>query len=1222
MDPSEADDHMLAPARVVGIGASAGGLNALGKLFEAIPGDTGMAFVVVSHLAADADSHLADLLGTHTRLPVLRISDGLAMRRDHAYVSPPGFELELSDGQLRLVDPDPQRPAHAPIDRFFRALARERGRDAIAVLLSGAGADGTQGMKAIKEIGGLTMVQSPEEAEHDGMPRSAIATGLVDLVVAAAEIPSRLLDLAAEPNEVAVDDDAELRRGPAADTLRDILTMVRVRTGHDFSGYKRGTLLRRLGRRMQVCQTATLSNYLDHVRDDPGELSALLRDFLISVTSFFRDPEMFAALERQVLPRLFRDRRDAVRIWVAGCATGEEAYSVAMLAAEASAEAPGPVGVQIFATDIDEDALADARLGFYPETIGADLTRERLDRFFSRERRGYRVRKELREMLLFSPHNLLRDPPFSRLGLITCRNLLIYLNRDAQERVLGTFHFGLEPDGCLMLGSSESAEGAPSLFAPLDGKQRIYTRRPGSGHVRLPPVFPAARWPVHEPLVVSRDPATLGELHHKLVEHYAAPSVLINEDLDIVHLSENAGRYLTLAGGEPSRNLLRLIRPSLRLDLRSAIFAARQPGRGEETRRVKVDGEGGERIIDLKVRAIDDPDAARGMLLVLFDENGDGEGPVNGGLPVGDGSDIEPVVRQLEEELQRTRLQLRATVEQYETSLEELKASNEELHAINEELRSATEELETSKEELQSVNEELTTVNCELKDKIDELSRSNSDLQNLIRSTDLGVLFLDRELHIKLFTPRIRDLFNVIPTDVGRPLGDITHRLDGCDLAAAARTVLANLQTVEQEVGSSRGDRFMMHASPYRSVEQRIEGVVITFVDITEIKKVEAALRAADRSKDEFLAMLSHELRNPLAPLRAALDIQRLAVNDPARIEHTRKVMERQVTHLIGLVEDLLDVSRITQGKLQLRRDHFRLGDVIQAAVDATRPFMESAGHQLEVTVAEGERWIDADFTRITQVLINLLENACKYTRTGGRIRLVGETIGAPEILRLRIIDNGMGIDAEMLPRVFDMFAQAASQKRQGGGLGIGLTLVRRLVEMHGGTVEARSDGPGRGSEFILQLPVLAPPAPPRSRRAAPASGLGAVRRILLVDDNRDITNTAGEVLRMLGHQTWEAHDGQEAVAMATEVEPDLVLLDLGLPDISGFEVARQLRALPRGKEMTIVALTGWGDHADVERARDAGMDGHVVKPIGIAELTELAGKPAVDKPAPDEPAA
>jgi two-component system CheB/CheR fusion protein len=1157
---------------------------------------SGFAVVVQCHADAAALATLAPV----SSLPISEARGRVRLERDQVFVIPHECDGMFQHGELVVV---PSVHPRAPIDKLLRSLADEHASHGTGVILNGRGSDGVLGIKRVKEAGGLTIAQAPD-GEDTEMSRAAIATGMIDLVLPLSAIGERLTAFGSP----SIDDNVNL--GPAeprpaeqtVDGLQDILVLVRLRSGHDFSSYKRATLYRRVSRRMQVCQCSSIAAYHRFLRDHPGEIAYLLRDFLISVTNFFRDRETFDALAVSVIPRLFAGRGagDQVRIWVAGCATGEEAYSIGMLLCEHASTLRAPPQLQIFATDIDEDALAEARAGCYPSTIAVDVSAERLRRFFVPDGDKLRVTKELRDIVLFSPHSLLRDPPFSRLDLISCRNLLIYLNRDAQDRVLHLFHFGLRPEGFLVLGSSESAENT-TMFSAVDGKHRVFVRRPAS--VRLADaVVPAGRW-AHAvpPPAIPAPPIerlTAGELHHQLVERHAPPSVLVDDNLEVLHLSEHAGRFLQVAGGEPSRQLLRLILPALRLDLRTAIHAARSATGRATSRVVRFEDAGQPRAVEVRVRAIDGSGAAGPALLILFDELDPGPvGPVEPSAS----ATLEPMVRDLEDELRDTRDQLRTTIEQYETSVEELKASNEELQAINEELRSATEELETSKEELQSVNEELTTLNHELSLKVDEISHANSDLQNLMTSTEIGVLFLDRELNIKRFTPRAQDLFNVIPSDLGRPLAHLTHRLYTDNLPELARSVLQTLHVVEREVQTREGRRYLARLLPYRSLEDRIDGVVLTFVevsdlrnaiaardrseaalqaieqrlrfalrtspmmvvgldaelrttwgyllgeelelsdggeagaaglverlapehagrfaaiaqavmrdgggqraeldvllngdrrtydvrierdelgviavgfDITPSKRAEASLREADHRKDEFLATLSHELRNPLTPLKVALDVAQLPGADPIQRDRALGVMARQVVQLTQLVDDLLDLSRITQGKIELARVVLDPVRVVDATLEAIQPVIRQRGHVLTVTLPEIACRVLGDHGRLTQVLTNLLNNAVKYTPPGGHVEL--RLVADPRlgVLTIHVRDDGQGISAELLPRIFEIFIQGRdAEGRAHGGLGIGLNLVRRLVELHGGRVSATSAGPGQGSEFTVELPLVA----------------------------------------------------------------------------------------------------------------------------------------------------
>jgi two-component system CheB/CheR fusion protein len=845
---------------VVGLGGSAGSIGPLREFFSRMPADSGMGFVVVLHLSPEHESILASVLGNVTAMPVVQVTREVKIGPNCVYVIPPGKQLSIEEGNLRVYDLQQDRGRRVVVDLLLRTLADTHGPRAMAVVLSGADGDGAIGIKRIKERGGLTIVQEPNEAEHEGMPRSAIATGMIDWVLPVAEMPARLLEYRRneERLRLPVEDPPRppehVRENDEA-ALRDTLAFLRMRTGRDFSCYKRGTILRRIGRRMQVNSVETLGEYLAFLRTHPGEAGALLQDILISVTNFFRDRDAFEELKAE-LPRLFKGKtpEDQVRVWVAGCATGEEAYSLAMLLCEYAADLDAPPALQVFATDIDENAIRASREGFYPSAIAADVSPERLRRFFTAEPGGYRVKRAVRETVLFAPHDLLKDSPFSRLDLVTCRNLLIYLRREAQTRAFDIFHFALRTEGLLFLGGSESAENAAPQFLPLNKKHRLYARR--SSARQAPPLFtgPSSLKLSHQPPVASLATAraaaalqttpppeehasvSFGALHFKLLERFAPPSVVIDGEHRIVHLSEHAGRYVQFSGGEPTTNLLRAVHPMLRLELRAALFRVKQSGSEVEVRGVPVEIDGTPRLVDLRVYP-----AAPDFQLVVFGEREAGSSAeVLSARAAGDA-----VTPRLEQELDTLQAQQRDMVEQYEASVEELKASNEELQAMNEELRSATEELETGREELQSINEELITVNQELKSKVEEVDRTNSDLQNLMASTRIATVFLDRQLRIKRFTPSAVPLFSLIETDIGRPLSDLNHQLRYAGITADAQAVLDRLIPIEREVSTVDDRWFIVQMMPYRTIEDRIAGLVLTFVDITTRKQTEESLRQA-----------------------------------------------------------------------------------------------------------------------------------------------------------------------------------------------------------------------------------------------------------------------------------------------------------------------------------------------------------------------------------------
>jgi two-component system CheB/CheR fusion protein len=1495
---------------LVGLGGSAGAIPALQTLLRAFPADCGLAFVVVMHLSPEHESMLPELLQRCTTMPVLQATASQPVKAGCVYVIPPAKAIRAVNGNLELADDLlTPRGRHVAIDLFFRTLADTHGPHAAAVVLSGADGDGAIGIKRIKERGGLTVAQDPDEAEHSSMPRSAIATGMVDWVLPVAEIAPRLLQYFAQekilqlpPEEGPHSAEPGLPTSSDAEAgLRDVLNFLRTRTGRDFSAYKRATVVRRVARRMQVNAVADLPGYLNCLRTQPGEAAALLQDLLISVTNFFRDPECFEALDGQLGELLAgKGPNEAVRVWVAACATGEEAYSIAILLSEKTRLLEAAPTIQVFATDLDAEAIREGRDGSYPATIEADVSEERLRRYFVKDHRGYRVRRELREMVLFAQHDLLKDAPFSRLDLVSCRNLLIYLNRNAQQRLLETFHFALLPHGRLFLGASESVEDASLLFGVIDKKNRIFQQRPMP---RLSPPVPlgpstlglaaqAQGRALGVPVVAGRgfEAATVpgrgerpadgrnlswGELHFKLLEALAPPSILVDAEHNILHLSPSAGRFLHYGGGEPSRNLLRAVHPSLRVELRAALFEATQSGQRSQVVAPAV--ELGAETMEVVIRVAPATDVAAGLLLVTLGASPRGTTePAEPGAPQPQGPD--PVARHLDREIERLKTHLRDTVEQYEGSTEELKASNEELQAMNEELRSATEELETSREELQSINEELTTVNVELKGKVDELGHSNSDMHNLMDATAIATVFLDRELRINRYTPSAVTLFNLIPSDVGRPLGDLATRLEYTQLGNDARRVLERLVPIEREVGMPDGRWFLSRLLPYRTIEDHIAGVVVCFIDITERKQAEearlwlsavvassmdaivsfspdltimswnagathvfgyeagdaigrplamlerpgdsdrdaiatalregralknlervrqrrggsevhialsispikdaagqviggtaiardvseqkqaaqalrsseerlrlivesatdyaifstdlerritiwnsgaerllghreaevmgrtadiiftpedrgagvpeqeaqtalevgrasddrfhlrkdgsvfwasgammqmrdasgkavglvkilrdqtavresqqalehsqadlteallanekarAALQEADLAKDRFLAVLSHELRNPLASIDSAASLLLAAQVEPADREAAAQVVRRQAQAMKSLMNDLLDVSRLTFGRLQLQRQLVLLGPIIDAALETTRPLLDAAGHVLKVELPPFPIQLDADALRLNQVLSNLLTNAIKYTHPGGEITLT-VTLEGPQVL-ISVRDNGVGMEPRDIERMFDMFTQADRvAQRTNAGLGIGLALVRSIVELHGGTVRALSDGPGKGSQLQVRLPASRAAAQvPEPQAAAAAPGRSQRKRglILIADDNVDAAWGMAKLLEISGFATMRVPGGLDAVRECARQKPDAAIVDIGMPDLDGHDVARQIRATDWGRRMVLIAATGWGQESDERKALDAGFDAHMTKPVDLRKLGAL----------------
>jgi two-component system CheB/CheR fusion protein len=1335
------------PCPVVAIGASAGGLDAIRELFRHMPADTGFAFVLIQHLSPRHETLIPELLAPLTPMPVRMVEQETVIHANHIYVMPPHGTLTIDDCVLYLSRPSRvARGRRSPIDRFFRSLAEDQEDEAVAIILSGTGTDGVLGLKAVKERGGLTLVQAPETARYDSMPRSAILTGAVDLIAAVERMPARLVEHQKRLHDGQGGNPEQLRE-EIVGHLGKICALLRRETGHDFRRYKQSTLVRRVRRRMSESRAASIYAYVESLSNDHQEVEQLFRDLLISVTHFFRDPDAFALLADKVIPRLFegKDEDGFVRVWVAGCATGEEAYSLAMLLREHAAKLDKPPQVQVFATDIDSQALEAARQAIYPEAIAEQISPERLARFFVRHGNMYQVSREIRDLCLFSLHNLIADPPFSRLDLVSCRNVLIYLESELQKKVVALFHYALRPGGYLFLGPSEMVSGQPELFRTLDKKHRLFqsrdtvTRPPFSfplserGRLGIRATEDLQRRAAPRQVEVARTFEAI------LLESYAPACVVVHEGGDIVYFSPRTGRYLEPPSGTPTVNVLDMARKGLRLDVRTALHKAVNSRVPVIHENVAFELDGQPLRVNVIVRPMPELGEDPGLFMIVFQDvvvpAGDPPPEIEPGAIAAD----DPMVRRLEAELRATKDHLQATLEELESSNEELVSSNEELLSMNEELQSANEELQTSKEELQSVNEELETVNAELKKKLEELDRANGDLQNLFQSTRIATVFVDRELRIKKFTPAAIEVFRLIDGDLGRPIADIVPRFPGGDLVKDIREVLRTLSPRERQVRSDEeGDAwYLQRILPYRTVEDVIDGVVLTYLDITQLKRAEEVrerlaaivdssqdgiigktldgvitswnagaeriygysaqeavgrsldlivpsdqrpLMAAvferlrqgekiapfetvrvrkdgqridislsfspvrdaagrvvgasgidrdiserkrteeelrrrteqlvevDRRKDEFLAMLGHELRNPLAPIRNCLHILQFPRLNEDQNERSLLTIERQVRHLTRLVDDLLDIARVSRGKILLRRERLDLVETVRATVEDQRQDLEAAGLAIELDLPGGPLWVDGDTTRISQAVGNVLSNAGKFTEPGGRIAVAVRREPASGTAAVAVCDTGIGMEPEMLARAFEPFSQAERSPDRGrGGLGLGLALVKALVELHGGSVEAASPGPDRGTEVVMRLPVAAGTEERAMAEDPAAAAPQRPRRCLVIEDNVDAAESLALLLELAGHETAVAFDGAAGVEKARSFRPDVVLCDIGLPGgFDGHGVARAFRADPDLRSAFLIALTGYGQEEDRRRALEAGFDAHLTKPADLDELKRM----------------
>ncbi|MHB8853729.1 MAG: chemotaxis protein CheB [Ignavibacteriaceae bacterium] len=836
---------------VVGIGSSAGGLDALEKFFQNMPENTGMAFIVVSHLDPTHISIMPELIQKTTKMKLYQAEDGMKVEPNHVYVTPPNRDIAILHGIIQLIEPIDAHGFRLPIDFFFKSLSEDLGENAICIILSGMASDGSAGLKAIKNELGMVMVQDPKSAKFDGMPASAIKTGLADYILPPEEMPGQLIKYTSTKVK-GVLFDKSITEGKIPDAFQKIFILLRTRTGHDFSLYKQNTIYRRVERRMSISQLDTIPNYIRFLQENPVEIENLFKELLIGVTNFFRDPESFVELKK-VLSELVKNKPEngRIRIWVPGCSTGEEAYSIAIILRECMDELKKYLTVQIFATDIDSSAIDKARVGTYTG-ITSDVTKERLNRFFIVDGDLFHVRKEIREMIIFAPQSIIKDPPFTKLDLISCRNLLIYLNTELQKKIIPLFHYSLLPNGILVLGPSETISGFVDLFSLAEKKWKFYHRRDSVFSAQPYIEFPISRSKEkpNEIIMNKIEINSITQLAEKVIlQNYSPNCVIIKESGEIIYIHGKTGKYLELKHGEAKMNIFEMAREGLQQELPMMIRKVLSNKKSITVNGIKVRTNTSVKYINLTVNPIKEPDAMRGFLLIVFEDIIPQKKEIHS-KKVQYEKKSEKVIKELEHELKSTKENLHSTIEELETSNEELKSTNEEMQSTNEEMQSANEELETSKEELQSLNEELITVNTELQNKNDELSVVSNDMKNLLDGIDIPTIFLDNELCVKRFTSNAAKIINLISSDVGRPLSHIATNLKYEKLIEDIKEVLKNLVFKENELQTNDGNWYLMRILPYRTSKNFIDGVVITFSDIHSAK-----------AASEVIAKLNQELK-------------------------------------------------------------------------------------------------------------------------------------------------------------------------------------------------------------------------------------------------------------------------------------------------------------------------------------------------------------------------
>jgi len=1168
---------------VVAIGASAGGLVAMAQLLDVMPADTGMAFLLVQHLDPHHVSQMAELLSTHTAMHIAEAAEGMAINPNEITICPPGHFMAVRFGVLHLSRPLTGDHIRLPIDFLIRSLAEECGARSICIILSGTGNDGSGELAALHKNGGHIIVQDPEEAEHDGMPRSAILTGLADAVVPIAQMPRKLATIGAGIAGVTASQTLQPEGYPNAE-IQTIITLLQHKIGQNFSAYKRGTLERRIHRRMGLrgLPAGALSRYHDELAGNEAECLALAEDLLINVTSFFRDPAVFALLERGVIPDLIANlpAGQPLRIWVVGCSTGEEAYSLAIVMRDAIIAAQREIKLQVFASDLDAQAIAVAREGLYSLSIKDEIPAERLARYFVQEEGGYRVTSALRGSVVFTVQDILSDPPLSRMDLVSCRNLLIYLKSEAQAKVIGLFHFALRENGVLMLGMAETPGNFADRFTALHKAERIYRHiaqaKPGETGFPLSVVGSIPRLSMVEARQQLTRQAALANLcRDAVLEGFAPASLLINAQRECIHSIGPVSRYLRVASGSPTLDLLALAPDDLRGTLRYAISRADRdrPVTSTSICYAKVDG--APVAFTATVRFLESDSEA--LHLVSFIDV-----PVSPGAEAPpSGQNSEAQVIDLERELETAHGDLLRAIQSRDALVLEQRAINDEALSVNEEFQSTNEELLTSKEELQSLNEELIALNSQLQETLDRQRIASDDLQNILYSTNVATLFLDQKLHIRFFTPATKTFFSVIPGDVGRPLADLQSLADDADLLGDAGIVLRDSATIEREISGPHQSWFQRRIFPYRTHDDRVGGVVITYIDITERRRTAAALdearRAAERSnrgKSRFLAVASHDLRQPLQSLKLIQDMLRRSIDD-AKSQDLIGRFGLLLHAMAGMLNSLLDMNQIESGVMKVNIAAFPADDMFERLRDEFQPLADAQRQTLRVIPSSVV--LQSDSQLLELMLRNLLANAVKYTQPEGRIVLGCRRRG--DDIRIEVWDTGIGIAADQIRPIFDEFDQVdnpALARERGFGLGLGLTIVRELGQLLEHDIAVRS-WPDKGSVFTVIVPRGALGTAEARVDAAPAAPPSTGCTIALVEDDPGVREALEALLSEAGHTVISARDGPAALALVGQgaILPDLVLTDFNLPGgMNGVAVIAALRAQLK-HDIPGIVLTG-----------------------------------------------
>ncbi len=1384
---------------ITALGGSAGSLEVFKSILSQMPTDTGIAFVILLHLDPKHESMTAKILSKSTKMPVIEIQEGVKAQPNSVYVIPPNHHLDMSHGIFHLLPRVITRGQHLPVDFFLNALAHDQKEKAIGIIVSGTASDGSRGLLAIKAEGGITLVQNPESAQYDGMPRSAIASGAADLILTPEEIVQELTRISQHPAFFSINTakskevSGELKyTQPEEESLSKIFALLQNGANADFTNYKLNTIQRRINRRMLLKKTPDFRTYAHFLENNPQEIGALFADILIHVTEFFRDKNVFETLKSSFLPRYMRNRDKNLpfRVWIPGCSTGEEAYSIAMIFMEYLEDTETFTPLSIFATDLSEEALHKARTAIYPEAISQILSKERFKQFFERVDEGrYRITKTLRDTCLFSRHDITRDPPFAKVDLISCRNLLIYFDTELQKRVIPLFHYSLNPGGLLMLGKSETISGFSSLFSLLDKVEKIYVKKNVIAPLKIQ--FPLTRYAVERmevgpkyPLILPKRIDIQRESDRVGLSKFVPPCAVINDMLEVVQTRGQIAPFLQIASGYSSYALVRMAHPEIVNDLKTAIQEARKKEAEILKKDLTLHYEGKTRTLQIYVIPLPvAPQSKEHYYSLFFEETH--ESAQAKALPITKKRKISSPItlksqarilalRLMAQEKQHLETQKKlaanleyqqSLIEQYEIAQEELVSSYEELQSTNEELQSTNEELETAKEELQSANEELTTVNEEMQNRNLEISQLYNDLNNLLTSVNIPIIMISPEGKIRRFTPKAGKLLNLIPTDVGRPVSDIKPNIEVENLDALVTEVTKTIRTKELDVQDKQGHWYHLEIKPYRTNNNKIDGSVIALIDIDtfkrnteelkkailEIEKIHKKARAdaetiiqaqplpllildsnhriklaniafcekfkisqaktvgklitelgngywnipeligklervlseltsfsefeiecnfpkigyksmslnavrvrltgsddfaillafedrtnqkeiekvrgdllerernsrtkaeqANKMKDEFLATLSHELRTPLTTILSWSQLLRSGRLDPDKYKRGIEILEDSAKAQSQLIDDLLDVSRIQEGKLKLNLKNTDPRKLASDAIDSVRSTAVSKSIQIKTEYDPSLSKLTCDPTRLQQILWNLLTNAIKFSHKGGTINLkLNNTIrAAVPHLEIEVKDNGIGIKPEFLPIIFDRFSQADSTTtRIYGGLGLGLAIVRMLVEMHDGTVQASSLGKGKGATFTVYLPIKCDEkinqelTESESESAIHSTSLQKIS-ILLVEDDQGSREAITMTLNSFGAKVEACQSVPEALLTLNAFEPDIIVSDIGMPGEDGYSLIHKVRAAhSKLAQLPAIALTAYATQDSVQIALKSGFQIHLAKPVEAAKL-------------------